>query len=609
MPEEQQAELSSQASEVHLTCPSSAQIEMFHQEYNLQISRDHFSCAVDDPRAHFYKALATLDRANYKPSADWGLEFSKTTEDILKYIQKYVKKISILDQTQTSTVVNSYPSEHWIEFTDRILELNPIEMISMLVHEVRHIEAPHRVHIRCGPGDMPGTEGACDEILMPYFKDMSSYNFEAYYLAGLSLFSQLLSEEEKATAAETALKLMASRFNNFKDNTVYFHDVVFKLNPDHKLQVWHPYLKQWLIVPTDLGDDRIERIEAANDAFKISVFTQRGKFFTYSLFEGLKPYSESLEGLKVTDATRIVVPNANNDNYMSLLVDGQIKLLLFKDKNGRHQLLDYPFVDTQIKSRFKFERTIYGNFNEVLWLDSEGKLYRKTPEASQTPDLISMDVIDKAGPWKQGGPGLVYEDLYLVNQLGKVYQLQVKNKKTPSYLQDDELQAERYELNPLLMWDRQHVIKFLQGSFGDYILNNRGQIILKRSDSINIENLNTEPAIDFAITKTVIPTGIISDLLKQPVSKFKAKCSLTQAGWDPVFYKGMGVNKSGQLVFAGVNSECLALTSVKDVTGYEFQNVSKRNEKTYKDILKNGINFLSDVELKVKTMSSPVRMK
>jgi hypothetical protein len=198
---EQRSDFSSQVqksnAEQNLQCPTSAQIEKFHIEYNLEVSKLNFSCAVNDPRAHLYKSLATLDRGSYKASASWGPAFGATAQNVKSYIQKYVKKISLSDKAQTSTVVNSYPSEKWIEFTDRILELNPVEMIGMLVHEVRHLEAPNRGHVRCGPGDMPGTSAACDEILMSEYKNMSSYNLEAYYSAGLAMFNDRFNESEK----------------------------------------------------------------------------------------------------------------------------------------------------------------------------------------------------------------------------------------------------------------------------------------------------------------------------------------------------------------------------------------------------------------------------
>lgn len=614
---EQQSEFSSQAAdksnEKLMACPTAAEIEKFHQEYNLQVSKIGFTCAADDPRAHLYKALATIDRGSYKPSAAWDAEFAATSQNIKSYIRKYVKKISLSDKAQTSTVVNSYPSESWIEFTDRILELNPIEMMSMLVHEVRHIEAPHRVHSRCGPGDMPGTEGACDEILMAEYKNMSSYNLEAYYLAGLAMFSQKLNEDEKKSAAQIALKLIAGRFNNFKDNTVYFHDVVFRLTSEHKLQVWHTYLKQWLSVPLDIGKDQIERIETANDVFNVALFTAQGKFYTYSLFDGLKPYSKSLAEHRISDASRIVVPNANDDSYMSVLVDGKAKIMGFKNKLGVRPLLEYPFVEAGVANNYKFKKIIYGNFNEVLWLDERGRLFRKTQSKGQVPDLVSVSELDAKGPWRQGVAGLVYEDLFLVNEKGEIFNFQVKNKKTPSYLLEDEIQPERYELKPLSEWKAVQVRKFMQGSFGDYILNAKGEIVLKRHDAAKTESLasagGTAPAVDFAVIKTLIPSGLISDLLQVPLAEFKAKCALVKAAWDPVLYKGMGINKNGNLVFADASGECRTLESVSGVSAFKFVNISKRTEKTFTDMLKNGINYYSDVELAVTAKAGNLRIK
>ena len=152
--------------------------------------------------------------------------------------------------------------------------------------------------------------------------------------------------------------------------------------------------------------------------------------------------------------------------------------------------------------------------------------------------------------------------------------------------------------------------KFIQGSFGDYVLSAKGEIFLKRHDVGSCEVLpSSGSSLDFAVMKTLIPSGLIFGLLEVPQAAFKAKCDLIKTRWDPILYKGMGINKKAQLVFAGVNGECRTLESVQDVTAFKFVNVSKRTEKTFTDMLKNGINYYSDVELNVTTKSTNLRIK
>ncbi len=596
-------------------CPSPEEIEKFQSEYNLEISKENFSCANNDARTQLYKTLVAIDRGSYKVPTHWGPEFAGMAVNIKNYIQKYVKKISLSDQAQTSTVVNSYPSEKWIEFTDRILELNPVEMLAMLVHEVRHIEAPQRGHVLCGPGDMPGTSAACDEILMSDYKNMSSYNIEAYYSAGLAMFNNQFNESEKNIAAQSALKLMASRFNNFKDNTAYFHDVIYKLTDDRELQVWHTYLKKWMPIQIRLSvGDRIDHIETANDAFKISIFTEQGRFLTYSPIEGSKVYSESLTGAQVSDATRVVVPNSGNDNYMAVVVSGKAKLLSFKNKLGLRQLVDYPFVKSDAAEAYKFKKIIYGFFNEVFFMDENGNLFRKSQEKNQIPDLFTVDVLDAQGPWLAGTAGLTFEDLFFTNQKGQLFQLAIKNKRSPEYLLEDEFKPEYFELKRVDQWMDVPVKKFIQGAFGDYVLNSHGEILLKRhsgsTGSRRIEKFASADKVrDFTVMKMLVPTGLIAGLFDLPLTDFKAKCHLVKASLDPILYKGMGLNSDGHLVFLDTAGNCAVYESADVFTDYKFMNVSTLTEKTYTDFLKNGMNFMSDVVLEIVTKSKRIQFK
>lgn len=598
---------------VHLFCPSLDQINSYISDYNLQIQPESFKCEIKDPRTHLFRTLNTLHRSSYDVPASWGKNFSVMTKNLKLYIQRYVKKISLSNAPESSTVINSYPSEKTIEFTSRILDLNPIEMLSMLVHEVRHIEAPQRIHVMCSAGDMPGTEGACDEILKPDHKNMSSYNIEAYYLAGLAMFNLNFTNDEKMTATKAALALMAQRFNNLGDDTAYFHDVIYVLNNKHQIQVWHPYIHQWLNLNIEseaqLQGDQILRIEAANDAFKILITTKSQRLFSYSIFDGLKSFNKNIDpNIKITEASRIIVPNLDNDLYMALLVDQKLKLISYQNENNYKKIIDYPFTDKKISQEHQFSRIIYGNYNELFLIDQQGRLFKKNDEKQTAPDLVNTAEFNQHGPWVQGSASLTYENLNLVNQKGQIFLTEVLNKRSPAFLLENELEPEYTRLTELKSWSEVKAVKYLQGAFGEYVLSDRQKIIFKAYDEkkLNLQNqLEKNDILDFAIMKTLIPSGLIANLLRQAPTEAQKKCQLSQNSLDPVLYKGMGLNKNGELMFLDNNDQCKkahsGFQSAKKVLNYKFKNTSVFNEKSETNFLKNGINYKSKVELQLIT--------
>ncbi|MFN9065883.1 MAG: hypothetical protein ACK5V3_01555 [Bdellovibrionales bacterium] len=581
-----------------IPCPTEKEVSQLIKDYNITISFDNFNCDHRDLRTALVKSLSQISNMNSIVPSSWGNELQLRLKDIKSYIKQYVRVIKVDPNLSNSTVVSAYPADQVMELTHRIRELYLIELISMLFHEMRHMESANKIHVRCGAGDMRGVEAACDEIFtLNQYDQMGSYNTEVLFLAALALYNQQISDEEKSLAAYLALKILGTRFNNFRDNTAVFQDVIVGLDNLGHIQIWHPFLKAWIKVPIEVGGDPILRIEPHPDAFSLSIFFDSGAFRVWNLREGLRETPAAYRDLRVQDADRVIVPSLNNDVHTSLIVNGQFNIVTYPTSIKQAEVKKYPFLSPQVASQYHFERLIFGLFTETFLLTKEGKLVR-TNRSTAANDLIEVDELNRLGPWLSGSVGVVFEDIYFINKAGELFQLIIKNKKDISFLVENEFEPESYQLQKIYHPIPAPLMKYAQGAQGEYFLSQAGNLFLKNYTENKAVEFGNKKFKDFAIIKTVIPLGFLENLLKQKNEAFSIRCGVKNVSWDPLLYKGMGFNETNELVFSDFQNQCLR--SGMKGTSFKFVNSSQFGERHSIPMTSNGINFKSNPKLEVR---------
>lgn len=594
-----------------IPCPTQRAIDLYVEEFNIADSFSNFSCDDQDPRTFLLKSLSVLHKMNFAPPEKWGTEAQEIFKDLKSYLKKHIKKMKFSTDTSTSTVVSSNPGSGEMQLTARIKELSVIEFISMLVHEVRHLHAPHRGHSMCTAGDMPGTESACDELLTTEFSKLASYNFEVMFLSGLSMYNKNIDSSQKAFAGQKALALIASRFNNFKNNTAFYHDVLFALDSHNKVQIWHPYVRNWVTLDIQISNDTIEKIESANEAFSISIFTKKGRFYVWNLFKGLRLHPSSRSDNEfIQGAQQVVLSDFQNDTFMTVISNGRIKAMMYDQNTNQRILRELPLYELDDFKKSRFTDIFYGIFNEVLVLTENGNLLRLRRSA-QSPHLMKIAELDEHGPWISGTGGLLYEDMLLVNKNGELYRFSVKNKQDISSLTESEFESESYLSKKVILPFDLKIKKYRQGSFGDYVLDTFGQVHFYSREKKSLKTFESQKLKDFTVLKTIVPMGALSQITNQSNREFVKNCQIVDTMWDPILYRGMGLTQNGELIFSDLSGGCLRAPQIKDVSAsvIGFINSSQFDERILVNIKSNGANFRSNPQLVLKNKRGEIGLK
>ncbi len=578
-------------------CPETDELKKLIQDFHLDISFQDFTCRPEDTRTLLIKVLKSASQFNFKAPKSWGPEAQEIFSDIAAYLQTHFKRITLSSDPRTSTMVATNPGSGLVELTHRLGELSLIEAVSMLVHEARHIQAPQRGHSRCVAGDMPGTDSACDEVFTTSYEEMASYNFEVAFLSGITMYAPHATPKQKKFAAQKALGLIGTRFNNFRNNSAVFHDVVVALDGANQLQLWHPYLKQWLLLPRPNVNDPILQIRAGNDAFTLQIFTKSGQIYVWSPFENLKPFSSELKNqAQVLDGQRTVISALNNDIAFTFISGGRLKLIYFGEGQGR-KIIDYPFLSSETQATSKWNRVLYGHHHELFLLNQSGQIYRKNYSRFE-PDLLMIPPADALGPWISGYGGLLYDQLYLVNAQGELYQLIIKNKHGALV---DDTQEDSYELRKINLPFQGQLKKYEQGSFGDYYLDRKGNLTFKSQQTTALRQIGQLKIQDFTILKNPVALGDFSELMRPPLSEFATRCKVKKPLWDPIIFRGMGKNDQGQLVFSDLAGNCLKLSeSPSGWTDIELHAYSKFDDRLLSNLENDGANFRSVFQILLK---------
>lgn len=595
----QKAELSSSTPNLSefqkIPCPSATRVQELFKTFNLEFSLKGYSCDAQDSRTYLLKTLDSLSRMNFIPPKAWGDEAHHIFTNISGYLSKHINKITLSTDPESSTVVGTNPAAGLVELTPRIRELSLIEAVSMLVHETRHIQFPTLGHTRCSAGDMPAVEAACDDSFTDEYSRMASYNFEVAFLAGLSMGGTQLTTAERAFAAQYALNLIATRFNNFRNNSAFFHDVLVVLTHSSKLQIWHPYLEKWISLPINLKDDKVIRIEEADDAFSLFLFTEKGKFYSWNLFKGMKSISRFFtKNDFIVDGRRTTVAALKNDIVTTYISNGQLKIIAYEpDETGSRSQL-YPFNHARDAQLYKFQKLFFGFYNELFLLSDSQRLLRVNRQLTG-PNLIEIPALNSLEPWVYGTGGILFDKMYFVNEAGNLYRLWIRNKQDLPMLTENENAPESYELQQISIPVTNGIRKYKQGSFGDYFLGRDGLVTFKSLQTPTLKTLTDQAVLDFAVLKTVVPVGEYKALLNQNTAELQATCKVLESQWDPILYRGMGKTENGELVFSDFEGVChkTALSTPLRWSTVEFQSHSKFDERILEDFTNDGANYRS----------------
>lgn len=424
-----------------IRCLSSKELEEIYQDVQLQEEIKSDLC--DDSRdGRLNRFFSFLKNSNLKlRSEKWG-DLAKMFNNPIKYFQS--KKVKLfLDFSQGQSLAQAMPGQGvWLG--KAFFNLDPIAATALLLHETYHHEESDPGHERCQGGDIPQTNGGCDEVFsLTDSNTRGAYSITVGYLMAQALENRTLDQKAKDHLLAEAFLILATRFNKGVEKTTALAESLAFLDLKGQIWIYHPWLKMVRQIPDPdlwMQKNPMAQLDFHYQKQGFFAISRDKKLFEWSYVSPLrKYYPESIAAEEeILDATRLYL-SSQEYAYTSVM------------KND-HRV--YIFDYNQQTQRWEFKS-----------LDPNTESLASTPKKIATYDFFTAGVLDDKGAlWKisQGGRGgsgrtFMQEDMYRmqnqkyrtisgglytdrflgVTEKGELYQREGSNLKSWSELPED----------------------------------------------------------------------------------------------------------------------------------------------------------------------------
>jgi hypothetical protein len=511
-PSLQQAELSSQSpaaslnSFAALPCPGESEYQNLAARIHLRIPEGTAACDASY-RAKLGQALLLMNRLKMKASPGWLPEVQNDFGDLMGYLAKNAMQVE-LDLTKSEAIASNVPSEQKIYIGGYFFGMDPLSAISTLIHEARHSVKGAAGHVLCQGGDIPRSDGGCDQRFDIHGATAGAYSYEVLWTASLALYGVNIPAIDREFLMSSALTVLASRFQELPATLAKKTDVIIALNKRGELLMAEPRSHQLTPIPLKLPDgEKITRIEFSFRNSGVLIFTNLKHLYSWTPRHGLQFYNPAVipENLPVRDASRITLPGVSNRTTFTILTDSN-QLLVAKLLKGKSRLELVPFLSAaEMKPAPEFAKYFLAGFGGSYFLSKRGDLYFLNHQIAAEDVFPRPEGLQDPQGWIQGTGGVVYEDLILLNKSGELKTGNASFKEI-----DDERSVTTYSLTPKEFPIPGRAIKYFQGLKYEALLNDRSQIFFRAYDDHKLQMLEAPDLVDFTIMHkpVLFPNGI-----------------------------------------------------------------------------------------------------
>lgn len=507
-----QAPASELASFATLPCPSEEQYQAMARQVHLIIPEGSATCD-QSYRAILGKALLYMSKLKMNAPKTWLPDVQKDLADNLEYVGKNVVSIEN-DLSQKSSIAYNNTVEKKIYIGGYFFGMDPLSAISTVIHESRHSVQSAQKHVLCRGGDIPRSDGGCDQSFSTNAKDAGAYAYEVLWNAGMALYGVGISHAEREYLATWALTYLVGRFNELPPTLAKKEDLIAVLNQNHEIHVVNPETQKAtkLALKFAYPDEYPTRIEFAFRNSGIMIYTNLGHLYSWSTYAGLQFYNDSLipRDMFVIDATRVGIPGQANRTYFSVqtadknylvakLLDGATSLQLVKMVPDRDQ-----------QTAPNFSRYFLAQYGDVVYLTPHGDLYLMSQDAVPLTFYKKPEGLQDSQGWIAGTGGVVYEDLYLLNKVGEL------KTATSQYEEiDDYHSTTTYSLKSKEFLIHGKGTKYFQGLQYEALMNEEGVVFYRPYGKSDAQKIALPGVIDFTIlhsptlSKKVMPREVM----------------------------------------------------------------------------------------------------
>ena len=568
----------------NLPCPSEADFMTWSKELNMDPidgpSLDA-GCKNKNYRVQMAQVLALSRQIKFSFPKNWAPTVQPEINNSYEYIRQNTNQLRI-DLSQTSSVARNYVLKKQIELGGLFFKEEPLEAISVLIHEARHSDLRDQSHTLCRIGDIPKTQGGCDSYFSNKAENAGAYGYGTLYELALGQYSNNLDRAEKELMLTNAFTTLSSRFNTFQSVLAKHSDVITVLLENGTLAWLHPYTFELIPLKIELPkfQEKIKKIEFSPRTNSLLLFTESSRLFVWGpRYKAKRPVSDAItEDDKFTHMSRQYVPyEADRTLYTTLKTNGQLEYIQYDANLNKYVILPYPLhpgtqEPTPTVPNLKF--FLLGHGINSYFLDKQGLLTRAHHFGNEQNFILDPNVQSNTGGWKTATGGAYYEQLVLTDSDGKLTEIKVSYTN----IGEEEDQVV-YTKEPFAFQTEKPTKKYLQGLQFHAALDEEGGLSIA---SFRIKNSNQyyknfdKKIVDFVITRLTMPESNLyrpSDFNDSLLRKCNIKKAISAVGYGSM----LGLNQDARLVAASTDGRCTVLLKEKLWTNAELEGIDDAN--------------------------------
>jgi hypothetical protein len=576
----------------NLPCPTENQFMVWSRELNLDpiegASLDE-GCKTKNMRAQLAQVLALAKQIKINFPKNWAPSVQTEIANSYEYIRQNTNQLKI-DLTQANSVARNYRAMKQIELGGMFFKEEPLEALSILIHEARHSDARDPGHTTCRIGDIPKTAGGCDDTFSNKAENAGSYAYGTLFELALAQYSNNLDRAEKELMLSNAFTGLSTRFNNFRSNLALHFDIAAVLLEDGSLAWINPYSLKLIPLNIQLPkfQEKFIKIEFSPRTNSLLLFTESNRLFVWGpRYKAKRPSPEATtEDDKFLHISRQYVPQASFSDmsgrslYVTLKTSGQLEFIEYDATLNKEVMRPYPL------QRFKNSNPVIPNLKyfvlahnlQSYFLDKQGVI-SKAPFYGYEDSFIILEpeLQSKTGGWKTATGGVFYEDLTLTDADGKLYNINFVFNSN----ERDEEDTISYQKEVIKFQAVSQAKKYHEGLQVRGVLDENGTLSLEnyRVKDSRIDLKFGKKIIDFVITRTTMPESEIyksSDYNKKILQNCNINKVISAIGYGSV----LGLNFSGNLVSANPDNTCSNLSSIRwtnaNIVGIDDKDLENR---------------------------------
>ena len=412
------------------------------------------------------RVLSLMEKTKWTAPASWPEVIRSDLNQPLFMLSRLLKEIK-LDLNQDSSVAYVKPTEKTMHLGKKFFSATPLDAISVLIHEARHADPIAPSHTTCQSGDLPLSEGACDNELSLENAKAGAYTYGTLVYFLISRLETQFNEGDRNYARNEGLLLVGTRFNNLPDILAKKQDQLAILLENgeikkidlSKLTFSEGLLEQETIEIKGLLTDLISekksigisnRIEFDPSQGGLLIFDINQNLYRWSPRKGISVPFEGLYGEKVNyfEVSRLRIPFLPHTLFTMFTSKG----LHYQDYdvvNDKRVLLPYKLnFPKQSRPVPQFYRHFLALLGESIFLDKTGEIFLAPhfggEDAFQSlPEIQRKFVGGKGLGWKFGTGGSLYDTLLLLDENGEHFSVELKFVDS---LEAESVVLRKYEL-------------------------------------------------------------------------------------------------------------------------------------------------------------------